>query len=197
MGGVQGGGQTGGQLVETCLQRRDAVVTHVQKAAEFAGGEQAGDVHGAGKDFVDAAGSELGGELEAALLGHQGRPIGSREGDSMLGLDDGYVYQARKLADQRAPLIDQYAGVLVYVFEVGDLLIQGCNLRSERVDLADGLDHIQVEIAVLKEVARLLAAVSTLCRSERLVGSVESCWTLSKNLLIAAPMPESVPLNVT
>jgi len=38
----------------------------------------------------------------------------------------------------------------VHVFEGSDLLIQGRNLRGERVDLADGLDQVQVEIAALR-----------------------------------------------
>jgi len=41
---------------------------------------------------------------------------------------------------------------------------------------------------VLKLVARLSAAVSTLWRNDRLDGSVESWLTLSKKLEIAVPM---------
>ena len=57
---------------------------------------------------------------------------------------------ARELADQGAALVDQCARILVHIFKVGNLLIEGGNLGREGVDVADGLDDVQVKIAVLR-----------------------------------------------
>jgi len=147
---VDGIGKAGSQGIERSESCGDLLVADLDLSGELAARDFRSDVGALGEDVLKAGGGiGLGSKLKTLARDDEGSAGAGGESEAAIaGVDGGDVHEIGELIDELLALVDEGPGILSGSGGRGDLGVDGGDLRSEVVDLADGLGDGKVFAAL-------------------------------------------------